>query len=525
MINLSEFFSRRGTIPEAPFIRGGERHPYVSPGAAYTVGTTSLILAKAVIGALSGDYRTLYDDGRDALLLAKVSSASSCTCKIYWQALTPDVRSLFAFPCAEDGANYHLGQIGLVAGLFYEKFAPLIHPFGILLEAFIAGGRKLSPDFKPLILQTSDSLYAFFSARKEAWSMDIGDVAFAMTDAAVHDRTDLLQALGDLDAFNNATGRDIKKGEWPVPEITFQPTPKPEPQDEGFVGPQVGWIRDALRVDENILLAGPTGSGKTMATFQAAREVGLPVTVIEGKDGLVDLDFLGAILPQPDGNRRWVDGPLLCAMRQAMKSQLVLFLDELNRIPRHQLNILIGLMNPKRGRDLANMGLSLVGDGKYYLVEVPMTSERVACPVSNLRIVAAGNFGTAYAVYSLDPALRRRFETIIDFTYPDIETEKKLVMRNSGLTERLAMLLCRAAAETRRLMADGTLPGCVDTATLLNWAAKLQREGAVSLAGIIATAQRTWADQVVGRDHSGALNMGSFEGLVDYFKSQSGGLK
>jgi MoxR-like ATPase len=525
MIDLSEFFSRRGAIPEAPFIRGGERHPYVSPGATYATATTSLVLTKAVIGALTGDYRSLKDDSKNALVLVEVSSASSGTCKIYWQTLTPDGISLFAFPHAEEGANYHLGQMGLVAGLFYEKFAPLIHPFGMLLESFIAGGRTVSPDLKPLILQAADSLYTFFSARKEASLMDIGSVPVAMTDAAVHDRSDLLQALGDLDAFTKITARDIKKAERPTPKISTQTHPKPEPLDGGFVGPQVGWIRDALKYDENILLAGPTGSGKTMATFQAAREEGLPITVIEGKDGLVDLDFLGAILPQPDGNRRWVDGPLLSAMRQAKDRQLVLFLDELNRIPRHQLNILIGLMNPKGAGDLTNMGLEMVGGGKYYLVEVPMTSERIACLVKNLRIVAAGNFGTAYAVYSLDPALRRRFETIIDFTYPDIETEKKLVMRDTGLTERLAMLLCRAAAETRRLMADGTLPGCVDTASLLNWAAKLQREGTVSLAGIIGTALRTWADQVVGRDHSGGLNMGSFEGLVDYFKSQAGGLK
>jgi midasin (ATPase involved in ribosome maturation) len=31
---------------------------------------------------------------------------------------------------------------------------------------------------------------------------------------------------------------------------------------------------------------------------------------------LTDLDFIGAILPQEDGSRRWVDGPLLRAMRQ-----------------------------------------------------------------------------------------------------------------------------------------------------------------------------------------------------------------
>ena len=39
------------------------------------------------------------------------------------------------------------------------------------------------------------------------------------------------------------------------------------------------------------------------------------------------------------------------------------------------------------------MGLDVQGEGPFYIVEAPMTSEVVVCPALQLRIVAAGNFG------------------------------------------------------------------------------------------------------------------------------------
>lgn len=55
------------------------------------------------------------------------------------------------------------------------------------------------------------------------------------------------------------------------------------------------------------------------------------LVTIEGKEGLTDLDFIGAILPQENGTRKLVDGPLLHAMRQTRLEPVLLFLDEVNR--------------------------------------------------------------------------------------------------------------------------------------------------------------------------------------------------
>jgi len=216
----------------------------------------------------------------------------------------------------------------------------------------------------------------------------------------------------------------------------------------GFVGWKAAALAEALASGDNILLAGPTGTGKTFALHQVVQNMDSFLVTIEGKEGLTDLDFIGAILPQEDGSRRWIDGPLLRAMRQARLEPVLLFLDEVNRIPRVHLNILLGLMNPKSGQACRQMGMDVDDEGPFYIVEAPMTSEIVACPAARLRIVAAGNFGRAYQVYDLDPAVRRRFDTVIEFDYLEYRDELALVRREApDLGARAAEALVKLAQE------------------------------------------------------------------------------
>jgi len=161
------------------------------------------------------------------------------------------------------------------------------------------------------------------------------------------------------------------------------------------------------------------------------------------------------------------------------------------------------------------MGLPVREEGPFYTLEVPMTSEVVWCLADDLRIVSAGNFGRAYAVCDLDPALRRRFDTVIEFDYLEEAQERRLVQR-LGLSQEVARALVTVAHETRRLMANGELPGCIDTASLLNWAGKCQRSGANKPEAVMQEGGRTWADTVCGRDHTGRVNVGTWKGLVDY---------
>ena len=128
--------------------------------------------------------------------------------------------------------------------------------------------------------------------------------------------------------------------------------PAEPPSLGGFVGPQGPLLVQAVLAGENCLLAGPTGTGKTFLTEIVALQNEYELVVIKGMEGMLDLDIIGAILPQEDGTapggmlRKWVDGPLLRAMRAAQTDPVILFVDEVNRIPREQINLFIGMMNP-----------------------------------------------------------------------------------------------------------------------------------------------------------------------------------
>jgi MoxR-like ATPase len=146
----------------------------------------------------------------------------------------------------------------------------------------------------------------------------------------------------------------------------------------------------------------------------------------------------------------------------------------------------------------------------------------VWCPIEHLSIVAAGNFGRAYAVSDLDPAVRRRFDTVIEFDYLDHDAELELVVHESGLARLVADYLVKVAAETRRMLGNAELPGCIDTASLLNWARKCARAKAKTVGDVMKQAQLTWADLACGRDHTGRVNQANFQALADYLKSLGG---
>jgi MoxR-like ATPase len=270
------------------------------------------------------------------------------------------------------------------------------------------------------------------------------------------------------------------------------------------------------------LLAGPTGTGKTRAMEEAIVTGGESrLVTVEGKEGLTDLDFLGAILPCPDGSRRWVDGPLLRAMRLAQQERVVLFIDEINRIRREHQNLILGLMNPKSLAVCERQGVKAEGDGPFYVIEVPLTSEVVWAPVANLRIVGAGNFGSENAVYAMDPAVRRRFDLILEFDYLELEAEMQLVIERTELEEPGAYALCLLAQRTREMFRNTDLPGCIDTGSLLMWAKLCARRKAATLADLLAIGRLVWQDLACGRDHRGMVNAGKFEGLVDYLTKAS----
>ena len=109
---------------------------------------------------------------------------------------------------------------------------------------------------------------------------------------------------------------------------------------------------------------------------------------------------------------------------------------------------------------------------------------------------------------------------MIEFDYLEYQDELALVQREvTRLDARYLEALVKLAQETRRLMSNGEMPGCVDTASLLNWAKKCECNNAHSLECIMQSAKLSWADLVCGRDHTGRVNQGTFNALADYLSS------
>jgi MoxR-like ATPase len=501
-----------------PWLRGAEEHKWTARRNTSGKGVVSAILVRALINTLDGNALEAHHSSSAHHVRMIVRSRSrpdnAAECWLDWSS------NRCGLPYGEGTrVTYHLGMLTIIEALAGPDTAQdFWQTYMELLGAFRQYGR--SEKIKEPLCRAADELYYFlrYGAENPDASHTRLEALQISPQRPTPDTAEMISMninpLTDPDALRTL----LSCGD--AQERSGLPSAKEPAMPGGFVGWQAAALAKALESGDNILLAGPTGSGKTFALQHVVQQLDFFLVTIEGKEGLTDLDFIGAILPQEDGTRKWVDGPLLRAMHQARLEPVLLFVDEVNRIPRVHLNILLGLMNPKSGQACQQMGIETQGISPFYLVEAPMTSEIVACPTHHLRIVAAGNFGRLYQVYDLDPAIRRRFDTVIEFDYLEYHDELALVRGEATRLETATIeALVKLAQETRRLLANGELPGCIDTASLLNWAKKCERSGANSLETIMQEAKLTWADTVCGRDHTGRVNQGAFKALEDYLSS------
>ena len=123
----------------------------------------------------------------------------------------------------------------------------------------------------------------------------------------------------------------------------------------------------SLAAQRHVLLEGPPGTGKSTLLRAVADELGLGFTFVEGNAELTPARLVGHFDPArvlSDGYAPDVfeDGPLVRALREGM----LLYVEEINRIPEETLNVLITVMSegelhvPRLGRVAAASGFRLV---------------------------------------------------------------------------------------------------------------------------------------------------------------------
>lgn len=179
-----------------------------------------------------------------------------------------------------------------------------------------------------------------------------------------------------------------------------------------------------------VMLKGPTGCGKTRFIEHMAWRIGRPVVTVACHDDLSASDLTGRYLVK-GGETVWQDGPLTLAARMGA----ICYLDEVVEARQDTIVVIHPLTDDRR-----ILPLDKAGD----LVE--------AAP--GFQLVISYNPGYQHVLKDMKPSTRQRF-VAIDFDFPPMELETRVVMHEGGVSEATARALVSLASRLRNLRDRG----------------------------------------------------------------------
>ncbi len=224
-----------------------------------------------------------------------------------------------------------------------------------------------------------------------------------------------------------------------------------------------GNIAEHYMFRKHILLQGQKGQGKTYQIDKMLREKGVHTEYLAGHEGIEAIDLQGYLIKDDSGNLIWKDGVVTAAFRKAsMGIESVIFLDEMLRIPRRELNFLVGILTPdstghfnlRTGR-VSHTVEHIGPDGKRHNVA---EEEVLRVPINKLWAVGTTNAGSGYAVDSIDEALADRFRTIIvSMSAKEMEKVVKEKLKAKGFNEKISRNLMEFYKNFNMLRDSGEL--------------------------------------------------------------------
>jgi nitric oxide reductase NorQ protein len=221
-------------------------------------------------------------------------------------------------------------------------------------------------------------------------------------------------------------------------------------------------LRACRERDLRVLLYGYPGTGKT-ALVEAA--FGAELVVVNGHADTEVADLVGGYVAQPDGSYRWVDGPLVIAMREGRP----LFVDDATLIAPGVIARLYPAM-----------------DGRRVIVLREHEGEQIAA-ADGFFVLAAHNPNAPGAI--LSEALASRFALHIR-----VESDLKMA-QTMGVSRRAVQIA--AALQTMRAKGDG-FGWAPEMRELLDYARVEEAFGeATALANLISVAPDEAKDEVV----------------------------
>ena len=212
-----------------------------------------------------------------------------------------------------------------------------------------------------------------------------------------------------------------------MPLDTYRITAEPYYQPQGT---EIDIFTAAYRERLPVMLKGPTGCGKTRFVEHMAWRLGKPLITVAAHEDMTAADLAGRYLLEPTGTV-WHDGPLT----QAVRHGGICYLDEIVEARQDTTVVIHPLTDARR--------------------ILPLEKHNEIVPAhADFQLTISYNPGYQSAVKDLKESTKQRF-IAIDFGYPPPDTERAIIVRESGADDDLAALLVAIAQRSRNLHGHG----------------------------------------------------------------------
>jgi len=199
-----------------------------------------------------------------------------------------------------------------------------------------------------------------------------------------------------------------------------------------------------------VLLKGPTGCGKTRFMEHMAWRLKKALITVSCHDDLTASDLVGRFLIS-GGETKWIDGPLARSVRHGA----ICYLDEIVEARKDTTVVIHPLADDRRVLPMEKVGEVLEATDDFCLA-------------------ISYNPGYQSVLKDLKQSTRQRF-VALEFDYPNVELETRIIKTEAGIEHSLAERLVKFAHMTRNLKGSGLEEGA--STRLLVHAAKLISAG------------------------------------------------
>lgn len=246
-----------------------------------------------------------------------------------------------------------------------------------------------------------------------------------------------------------------------------------------------GLIAAGIALHENILITGPTGSGKTTAVKTIAALANHTVTRINLNGDTRAADLIGdySVVIDPDTGKaitEWQDGPLI----KAMIDGDIILLDEIDAASPSVHFVLQAVT--ERHHDPA----AAIAAGKPHAA-LTLPTGRVVGAHPHFRIIATANTvgtgdmtGDYAATNILNQAFLDRFGIKMRVEYPDAAAWKAIILAKTGVNATTAKHIVEVAQKVNEGKAQGLCRAIMSPRKTLTWARVAKMLGTATAAKV-----------------------------------------